>query len=159
MYGKILVAVDGTSASSAALAAAVELARPLGAALRLVHVVDMPSGHLNAMQGRVSGDLEESRQAWHRAGQAILDQAVADAGQRGCPAETDLIATDGAHPSERIVEAARRWRADLIVVGTHGRRGVGRLLLGSVAEAVGRTAPVPVLLVRPQNTSATPAAA
>jgi nucleotide-binding universal stress UspA family protein len=62
--------------------------------------------------------------------------------------ETELLETAGQRVADRIVEAAKRWEADLIVMGTHGRHGIQHLVLGSVAEAVIRSAPVPVLLVR-----------
>ncbi len=62
--------------------------------------------------------------------------------------EASLIETAGRRVPGAIVEEARRWGADLIVVGTHGRRGLDRLLLGSVAEGVARMSPVSVLLVR-----------
>lgn len=78
----------------------------------------------------------------------MLDRAMAQARRGGCEPEPCLIEGDGAHTSQCIVEAARTWGADLIVVGANGRRGLSRLLLGSVAEGVARTATVPVLLVR-----------
>jgi nucleotide-binding universal stress UspA family protein len=64
------------------------------------------------------------------------------------PAETKLVEGVGARLGEVVAEEARAWEADLVVVGTHGRRGVGRVLLGSGAEQVLRLAPVPVLAVR-----------
>ena len=154
MYGRILVAVDGSSTSEAALAAAVTLARALSGRLRVLHVVDSPYDYPDVMYGRVPGDREELREAWHKAGQEVLDRAVAQARRGGCEPEPCLIEGNGAHTSQCIVEAARTWGADLIVVGTNGRRGLSRLLLGSVAEGVARTATVPVLLVRQANSHA-----
>ena len=73
---------------------------------------------------------------------------MGQARQGGCEPEPCLIEGNDAHTSQHIVQAARAWGADLIVIGTNGRRGLGRLLLGGVAEGVARTATVPVLLVR-----------
>lgn len=156
MYRKILVAVDGSSTSDAALAAAVALARAPSGRLRVLHVVDSPHDYPDVMYGRVPGDREELREAWHKAGQEVLDWAVAQARQGGCEPEPCLIEGNGAHASQHIVEAARAWGADLIVVGTNGRRGLSRLLLGSVAEGVARTATVPVLLVRATQSKVSP---
>ena len=66
----------------------------------------------------------------------------------GVPVETALVESQGERVSEIVVEQARAWPADLIVIGTHGRRGVDRVLMGSDAEQIARRAPVPVLLVR-----------
>jgi nucleotide-binding universal stress UspA family protein len=66
----------------------------------------------------------------------------------GVPTESALLESDARRLSSVIAEEAQRWGADLVVVGTHGRRGLERLILGSVAEGVARTAPVSVLLVR-----------
>ena len=156
MYRTILVAVDGSSTSDAALAAAVALARALSGCLRVLHVVDSPYDYPDVMYGRVPGDREELQETWHKAGQEVLDRAVAQARQGGCEPEQCLIESNGAHASQHIVEAARAWGADLIVVGTNGRRGLTRLLLGSVAEGVARAATVPVLLVRAPQTTVSP---
>jgi nucleotide-binding universal stress UspA family protein len=148
MYKKILVAVDGSSTSSAALGEAIGLAKGGQATLRLLHVVDSPYAYPDVMYGHVAGDLEELRRAWRKAGLEILDEAVAQARQAGLEPETRLLESNGMRVSGAIVEEARQWGADLLVVGTHGRRGLDRLLLGSVAEGAARTAPVSVLLVR-----------
>src|SRR5690606_32562713 len=76
--------------------------------------------------------------------QRARDQAVA----QGVAADTVLVDTAGGRLSDQVREQADHWLADLVVVGTHGRRGVRRTLLGSDAEDVARTSPVPVLLVR-----------
>jgi len=148
MYRKILVAVDGSSTSEEALVSAARLARALSARLRIMHVTDSPYDYPDVMYGHVPGDVEELHEAWHKAGQEVIDRAVAVALREGCAAEPRLVEGNGAHASEQVVEEARAWGADIIVVGASGRRGVKRLLLGSVAEGVARLARVPVLLVR-----------
>jgi nucleotide-binding universal stress UspA family protein len=86
--------------------------------------------------------------AMREGGEQILAQAKRAAEDAGITTESALLDTLSARVSDLVVEQAVKWRADLIVIGTHGRRGVGRLLLGSDAEQIVRTAPVPVLLVR-----------
>jgi nucleotide-binding universal stress UspA family protein len=149
MHKRILVAVDGSSTGNAALAEALALAKAEQAQVRVVHVVDSPYLYPDALYGSVAADLEAIRRAWRQAGQTVIDQAVAAARHAGTAPESGLVESDGQRLSGVIVDEARRWGADLIVVGTHGRRGLERVLLGSVAEGVARSAPVSVLLVRP----------
>ena len=148
MYARILLAVDGSRTSDAALREALALARDARARLRIVHVIDSPYDYPDVMFGHVAGDLEDLQQAWQKAGQVVLDQALAVARAFPLEAEASLIETAGRRLPDAIVDEARSWGADLIVVGTHGRRGLDRLLLGSVAEGVSRTSPVSVLRVR-----------
>jgi nucleotide-binding universal stress UspA family protein len=148
VYKRILLAVDGSSTSDAALREALALARDARARLRIVHVIDSPYDYPDVMFGHVAGDLEDLQQAWQKTGQAVLDRALLVTREFSFEAEASLIETGGRRVPEAIVDEARRWGADLIVVGTHGRRGLDRLLLGSVAEGVSRTSPVSVLLVR-----------
>lgn len=88
----------------------------------------------------------------HTDGENLLAQAREQAISEGVAADTVL--DDGVHSrlADWVVEEARAWPADVVVLGTHGRRGVGRMLLGSDAEQVLRICPVPVLLVRGQDT-------
>ncbi|HXJ81328.1 MAG TPA: universal stress protein [Candidatus Methylomirabilis sp.] len=148
MYTRILLAVDGSSPSDAALREALALARGTQARLRVVHVIDSPYDYPDVMFGHVAGDLEDLQQAWQKVGREVLDRALSVARTVPLEPEVSLIETAGRRLSEAIVDEARSWSADLIVLGTHGRRGLHRLLLGSVAEGVARTSPVSVLLVR-----------
>jgi nucleotide-binding universal stress UspA family protein len=81
-------------------------------------------------------------------GEQILEQARARVAASGVKVDTFLFDSLLPRVSETVIAQAKAWNADLIVIGTHGRRGVGRMLLGSDAEQIVRTAPVPVLLVR-----------
>lgn len=146
MYQRILVPVDGSDTSNAGLAEAVKLARLTGAQLRLLHVVDespflMSAEGMAAISTDVLGLLREG-------GARILDKARAYAVDKGVAADTLLYDGLTGRLADCVAEQVQQWRADLIVLGTHGRRGVGRMLLGSGAEQVARTATVPVLLVR-----------
>lgn len=81
-------------------------------------------------------------------GAALLSRAQELAQKAEVPAETCLLEARGASAGERVVQAAKDWSADLIVCGTHGRRGLRRLVLGSDAELIVRHSPVPILLIR-----------
>jgi len=146
MYQHILVAVDGSSTSDRALQEAIRLAKDQRATLHIVHVVDM----VPLIWDVEFTDSEGIQRALRQAGRAIIDRARETAKSAGIEAETQLaeIGTPGQRVASRIVEAATTWPADVLVIGTHGRRGLDHLLLGSIAEGVMRLAPMPVLLVR-----------
>jgi len=146
MYKRILVTVDGSTTSEHALRHAIGLAKGLSAALRVVHVVDMgvlPLGQELAI------DIDAISKARRAAGEQVLKKARATCQAGGIEAEMQLLETGT--PTQRIAAAiadeADAWPADLVVAGTHGRTGVQRLLLGSVAEGIARVSPVPVLLI------------
>jgi len=90
-------------------------------------------------------------QALRAVGQSILDGAVATARQHAVEPESILLETMGHRVADHVASQAKTWPADLIVMGTHGRRGIRRLLMGSDAELVLRTSAVPVLFVRGQS--------
>ena len=93
-------------------------------------------------------DYEKFREGLNQFGQRLLAKASEQAKAQGVATETSLHDLDGGRVADAIVEEARKSRCDLIVIGTHGRRGVSRAMLGSDAENVVRNSPVPVLLVR-----------
>jgi len=146
MYQRILVPVDGSHTSSLGLQEAIRIAIDQRARLRIVHVIDelVVAQNFDGYFAN-TGDLLESLRD---AGKKALQNALALASKRGLKAESALFESLGGRISEIIVKEAKKWRADLIVMGTHGRRGVTRMVLGSDAEAILRVTPVPVLLVR-----------
>jgi nucleotide-binding universal stress UspA family protein len=157
MISKILVPVDGSSTSLRGLAEAIALAKQVNGTLRLLHSVDellmtdVPLGTDYYNQW-----VEEMRAR----GQKILREAQAFCRKRDTDAEAVLAETMGKRAADIIMDQAKQWPADLIVMGTHGRRGVKRLLMGSDAELVLRSSAVPVMLVREQTESTwTPSAA
>lgn len=145
---KILVAVDGSAMSNAALEEALQLARERKAKVRIVHAVDSPYTYPDILYGEFSVDLEVVRKAWREAGQKVLDLAVAIANKKDIRSESALLESGSKRLSSVIVEEAQRWGADLIAVGSNGHRELEAIWLGSVAEGVARTAPVSVFLVR-----------
>lgn len=144
MYGKILVPLDGSAASLRSLREAIKLAKQQGGRIRVLYVVTDLVTDYSAASSYTGALLDALR----RAGQDILHSAESDIRAEGVDAELRLIEAIGRTAAISIVEQARQWPADLIVMGTHGRRGLSRLALGSDAENVLRTSPVPVLLVR-----------
>jgi nucleotide-binding universal stress UspA family protein len=146
VYQRILVPVDGSTTSTRGLDEAIELAKLTGANLRLIHVVDaLTFATGSELYGAYAGDLIPKMREF---GEQILEDARTRVQKRGLKVDSLLIDYLPNRLSDIVAEQARDWGADLIVIGTHGRRGVGRMLLGSDAEQIVRTAPVPVLLVR-----------
>jgi nucleotide-binding universal stress UspA family protein len=146
MYQRILVPIDGSPTAERGLAEAIKLGRLTGAQLRLIHVVDELSFALSASQGMtLTGDVLDMLR---EAGAEILAQGAASVRAAGLQVDTVLKDSFAGRVSDLVISEASAWPADLIVLGTHGRRGVGRLFLGSDAETIVRSAPVPVLLLR-----------
>lgn len=148
MYRRILVPVDGSHTSVRGLEEAIRLAKDQRARLHLVHVIEE---YVVAQSAGLEGtgfytyDFIDSLRA---EGKRIIANAIALASKRGVKADASTFESFSNRSSDHIIREAKKWRADLIVMGTHGRRGVNRLVLGSDAEIVVRTSPVPVLLVR-----------
>ena len=136
---RILLATDLSQASEHATDQAIALARELGAALLIVSVIDPDIR--TARPGPVER-MDQRRAAREGAAQALVLRGRHDG------VAVSFLIWEGA-PGPAIVDAARSEAADLVVVGSHGRGRVGRLVLGSVSDHVVRHAPCPVLIVRP----------
>jgi nucleotide-binding universal stress UspA family protein len=145
MYRRILVPVDGSKTAALGLREAIRLAKDQGARLRLVHVVDKMA-IIGVVEAGMNPGPVLARLA--RSGRKLLEHAHLRAKKLGVDAETALYEPVAKRVADTILGEAKKWRADLIVMGTHGRRGVRRMVLGSDAEQVMRLAEVPVLLVR-----------
>jgi nucleotide-binding universal stress UspA family protein len=150
MYRRILVALDGSETSIRALTASLNLARQGGGRVRMVHVVE-ELAYLGGFDpyGASSGDLIK---VIRENGAKVLANGLAAAQSAGVEADTVLYDNFGERLPEAVADAAKQWNADLIVVGTHGRRGIGRVLMGSGAEQIIRLSPVPVLVIRSPET-------
>jgi nucleotide-binding universal stress UspA family protein len=148
MYKNILIAVDGSTASQRGLAEGVRLAKAIGGRVMLVHVVNAL-----ILESEIASTAyyQALAEAFRKEGLEILEAAATVAREAGVPFEQKLIEKIGAHAWDEIIKAAKDWRAELIVLGTHGRRGLKRLVMGSDAELVLRHSPVPVLMVRDQS--------
>ncbi|MFL9879974.1 universal stress protein [Herbaspirillum rhizosphaerae] len=146
MYKTILVPIDGSNTAESAVKEACRLAMLCKARVRLLHVLDMTT---------LSNGFEEpdvyvttTRPLALKEAEELLTRTRTEMEKSGIAVETEIKEAMGAHIADVIVERAATWKADVIVIGTHGRRGVRRFLMGSDAEQVARTSPVPVLLVR-----------
>ena len=146
MYNRMLVPVDGSPTSDRGLEEAIKLAKLTGARLRLIHVVDqlVYAAGMDGF-GAMTADLIPMLR---EGGETILNAAKARVEASGVPVETVLFDSSSGRICDRVVDEATKWHADLIVLGTHGRRGVGRVFMGSDAEQIVRQATTPVLMVR-----------
>uniref|UniRef100_UPI003F498F29 universal stress protein n=1 Tax=Cupriavidus yeoncheonensis TaxID=1462994 RepID=UPI003F498F29 len=146
MYQRILVAVDGSRSSALAVDQAIILARASGADVKALFVVD-DSDLFFDMRYRDSTDLLKQVMTH---GQEILVRTVDRFQAAGILCVTGLIERTNSRGliADTIAAEADKWRADLIVLGTHGRRGIRRLVMGSVSAGVVRRTRLPVLLAR-----------
>jgi nucleotide-binding universal stress UspA family protein len=145
MYGKILVPIDGSETSTRGFNEAIKIAKVQGSQVLLVHIVNEFILDITYSAGIFPQNLVESLV---KTGRAILDAAESAAKKEGVKVESVLLESIGGVAGDLILAQAKKWKADLIVMGTHGRRGLVRLALGSDAENVVHAATVPVLLVR-----------
>ena len=149
MFKRILVAVDGTPTSNRGLITATALAKEQNATLHVVHVIDdMAIVPMFDPAGYVPDYVDSMVTSLRETGRKILSKAQALAARSGLRIQQQTLETRGQGVANAILQQARSVRADLIVMGTHGRRGMSRLVMGSDAEGVLREATVPVLLVR-----------
>lgn len=151
MFKRILVATDGSTPSAVALDQAIGLSRSCGARLRLVLVIEGvallsvvdPYDHSTEL-------MEVLRQDSLK----VLDESLARVRAAGVDGDCVLLDKSGLRLGEAVAQAAQTWEADLVVCGTHGRRGMSRLMLGSGADQIIRLATVPVLIVRAPDAQA-----
>lgn len=141
-YRRIVVPFDGSGTAMKALVAGLNIARDGGGEVLILHVVDA----LAYMTG-----FEASAQVYTLArdgAERVLAEAAEVAAAAGVAAQTRLVDEPGERLGERVAREAQAWGADLVVVGTHGRRGIKRVLLGSGAEEIIRMSALPVLTIR-----------
>lgn len=150
MYKRIAVAVDGSKTSDLALDEAARLARELGSQILLLHVCEELPAMWQA-EGMNMMPMPDIVQAIANAGRVLLQARAQQLADQGVAAETKLVETIAGRIGSVIADEARQWGAELLVVGTHGRKGVDHLLMGSVAEQIARSASMPVLLVRAKS--------
>jgi nucleotide-binding universal stress UspA family protein len=142
-FRRILIAVEGNPLAAHAADVGIELARSLGGEVALIHVVD-PAQNWAPDSGVPAAELiQRAEQDGKRLLEGFRQRAT-------CPTPP-LEFVEVGKPAAEIVKAAKEWPADIIVLASHGRGGVSRLLLGSVAEGVMRHAGCPVLVVRAQT--------
>lgn len=145
MYAHILIATDGSPVGDKAISHGLALAKALGAKVTLVKVTEMWSA-LDVAGRDALAKIETYEQAAKKAADDILARAAVSAKAVGVAFETAHIADRA--PYDGIISAADERNCDLIVMGSHGRRGLGKLLLGSQAQNVLTHTTRPVLVVR-----------
>lgn len=144
-YQRLLVPVDGSATAQRGLAEAIALAKVCDASVVLLSVVEYYPMMMEMASATTWELIRDDLRGHH---QRVLDEAHAAVKAAGVASEAHLEDATAARVCDLIVEQAREHRCDLIVMGTHGRRGVEHALIGSDAERVLRLAPCPVLLVR-----------
>jgi nucleotide-binding universal stress UspA family protein len=148
MYRKILVATDGSKLSRAAVRGAVDLASQLGAKLVVFTAVPRyPVSRLETALNVTPPDMDRADREWTAQGRLEIDAAMRMAKAKGVDAKGVLVRS--ADVAESIIATANKQKCDLIMMASHGRRGLGRLLLGSETQHVLTLGKLPVLVVRP----------
>ncbi len=145
MYQRILVPIDGSAPSDGGVSEALRIAKQTGASVRFFHVIDLTSA-LRGGEGsfRFADQLADAQR---KEADRLIEAAMGQAKQLGVQADFGTVEMSSGRPADEITLEAGRANPDLIVIGTHGRRGLRRAVLGSDAESVARQATVPVLLV------------
>jgi nucleotide-binding universal stress UspA family protein len=142
---RILLAIDDSRFSQAAIETVIEQARPQDTDVRILHVVESPPLLVAREMGGYEPALETALESQKQNAEALVMKAAELLRARGLKVAAALEVGD---PKSKILDVAEEWRADLIVVGSHGRRGFERFLMGSVSDAVARHAKCSVQIVR-----------
>jgi nucleotide-binding universal stress UspA family protein len=142
---RMLLAIDDSRFSQAAVEAVIEQARPQDTDVRILHVVESPPLLVAREMGGYDPALETALESQKQNAEALVLKAAELLRARGLKVAATLEVGD---PKSKILDVAEEWRADLIVVGSHGRRGFERFLMGSVSDAVARHAKCSVQIVR-----------
>ncbi|TVP87272.1 MAG: universal stress protein [Thioalkalivibrio sp.] len=153
MYRHIFVAIDDSATSHKALREAISLCQIHGATLEIGHAIDENLVHVFHSKGMNTTTRNELKQLLQTNAADCLERAAERARQAGVKTEPSLLRGHGEHSADLIAAAVANSGADLLVVGSHGRRGVRRLLLGSVAENLVRKVHVSILVVRGPETT------
>ena len=141
---RVLLAIDGSRYSEAATQAVIATARPQETEVHVIHVIDALSNKLPEMIAYYPG-IEDERDAQRKPAEALVTITAALLRSKGFPVTTSV---ELGNVKSKILDTAETWRADLIVLGSHGRTGLERFLMGSLAEGVARHAHCSVEIVR-----------
>ena len=151
MYKRIMVAVDESFMTSQVMKAAVELARSTGAQMAICHAVDETILAQREVAMMLPNSVGKTEARMRLGAQGLLGRLAETARAAGIEVEIRLVESEQKHVSAMLIDAATEWQADLLIVGTHGRRGIERFFVGSVAERLVRKSQVSLLLVRGQE--------
>ena len=148
---KILLAVDGSECSDAAVEEIANRPWPRGSEVQVISVLHLPFEPSPEVWGLPDSYYFKLEKSGHEMAESVVNRAVSRLRESDAERETPLTLTSEVivgRPAETIIETAKKWGADLIALGSHGRRGFTRFLLGSVSYAVGSHAPCSVEIVR-----------
>lgn len=148
MYKRIMVAVDESFMTNKVLDTAIELAKSSGATLAICHAIDETIFAHREVEMMMPNSVGKAEYRLRLGAQGFLGKAAETAKAAGVEVEIKLVESETKHVSDMLADAAAEWQADLLVVGTHGRRGMERYFVGSVAERLVRKAGTSLLLVR-----------
>ena len=148
MYKRIMVAVDDTFAKSNVLDTAISLAKQSNARLAVCHALDETIFARRQAEVLLPGTLAQVTQSLSDGARQFLDQAAAVVRAAGLEVDVRVVQSEASHVAEMLAEAAAEWQADLLVLGSHGQRGIDRFFVGSLAEQLVRKARTSLLLVR-----------
>jgi nucleotide-binding universal stress UspA family protein len=143
---KVLVAIDDSKGSEAVIEAMITKFRLQDPEIRVLHVVEFVRNSPEALEWGFLVDLSKVFDAQHKKAEEFVKRVAGNIRESGLEAGTCVREGDA---KTQILEVAAEWKADLIVLGSHGRKGMDRFLLGSVSEGVARHAACSVLIVRP----------
>lgn len=147
MYKRILVATDGSTLSKKAVASAIELAALSGAELVAVKIAPRyPQSYFEGSLPLSASEVSKIEKQWTDAAQKVVDGVAKAAASKGVSVKAVVVKSDIV--SDALISASKKYKADLIVMASHGRRGIKRLLLGSETQQVLTHASVPVLVLR-----------
>lgn len=147
MYERILVATDGTKLSKKAVTSAINLAALCGAELVALKVVPRyPQSYFEGGMALAAEDVAKVEKTWSDEGQAVVDAVLKSASAKGVTTKAIVVKADVV--SDAVLATARKQSCDLIVMASHGRKGIKRLLLGSETQHVLTHATIPVLVLK-----------
>lgn len=148
MYKRIMVAVDESFMTSQVMEAAIELAKATGAQVAICHAIDETILAQREVAMMLPNSVGKTEARMRLGAQGLLGRLAETARAAGIEVEIRLVESEQKHVSDMLIDAATEWQADLLIVGTHGRRGIERFFVGSVAERLVRKSQVSLLLVR-----------
>ncbi|WP_300455240.1 universal stress protein [Accumulibacter sp.] len=151
MYKRIMVAVDESFMTSQVMESAISLAKATGARMAICHAIDETILAQREVAMMLPNSVGKTEARLRLGAQGFLGRLLEAAKAAGIDAEVKLVESEEKHVSDMLINAAADWQADLLVVGTHGRRGIERFFVGSVAERLVRKGQTSLLLVRGED--------
>lgn len=148
MYKRIMVAVDESFMTNKVLGTAIEIAKSNGDKLAICHAIDETIFANREVEMMMPNSVGKAEYRLRLGAQGFLGKAADTARAAGVEVEIKLVESEQKHVSDMLADTSAEWQADLLVVGTHGRRGMERYFVGSVAERLVRKAGTSLLLVR-----------